>query len=330
MLFHFSTELKLHVLHMAYLAVDFFFLLSGFVIAHAYEKRLASDLGFKTFAVQRVIRLYPMYIMGLLLALIPTILASEIGLPHQSRIPLTISFLFGMLFLPTPSGVWPHAHQVFPINGPAWSLSTEMGINLVYAAVLKYLSDKHLIALAIISAMLLVSSQYLYNGLGGDTYSDYLSGWIRVTFAFPAGVLLYRIFERRRSRPALRGAFPLSALLLISIFALRTYSLILMILAIFIVFPTVIWICADVQLGKMSNRVSRWLGEVSYPLYIIHIPILSLISAVDHWMYGQGAHPYLKLTIYALLTLATARALNVFFDLPIRARLRAALFASPA
>jgi peptidoglycan/LPS O-acetylase OafA/YrhL len=86
MLFHFSTELKLHVLHMAYLAVDFFFLLSGFVIAHAYEKRLASDLGFKTFAVQRVIRLYPMYIMGLLLALIPTILASEIGLPHQSRL----------------------------------------------------------------------------------------------------------------------------------------------------------------------------------------------------------------------------------------------------
>ena len=132
----------------SYLAVDLFFVLSGVVVANAYEARLRAGLAPARFALLRLIRLYPLYLLGSLIGLVPVV-AALLGLaPSSLASPLPLVLLAAALLLPLVSDP-----NLFPLNTPAWSLFFEMLANLAYAAMLRHLHCALLAALLLASAL---------------------------------------------------------------------------------------------------------------------------------------------------------------------------------
>ena len=185
----------------AYLAVDFF-MLSGFVIAHAYEQRLLGALRFFEFMKIRLIRLYPLYFLAIALPIIVITGQSFLHLPHDNYLHNVIpSYLLHLLLLPTPPIFSPIDSNVFPLDGPTWSLSVEMGINVIYALCCPFLSLRRLIMVSVLSAFCLGAVSYHYVDLNtGWEWHGYIGGWARVMWNFPIGIVLYRFLQRERER----------------------------------------------------------------------------------------------------------------------------------
>lgn len=122
------------------LAVDFFFLLSGFVIAHAYERKLLAGMTLASFAALRIARLYPVYAMGVALG-IAGLLRDHFDFPMRaSGSAIVAASGFNAVMLPAPFGF----EALFPTNFVAWSLFVEMMVNMLYGALLFWLRSRWL------------------------------------------------------------------------------------------------------------------------------------------------------------------------------------------
>ena len=102
--------------HGSFLAVDFFFCLSGFVIAFSYEKRLRSFLDLRTFAIARIIRLYPLAALGT----VTGALMLAFGFHNHGRTftvgSLITHLLLGILIVPST-----RYDVLFPLNPVVWT-----------------------------------------------------------------------------------------------------------------------------------------------------------------------------------------------------------------
>ena len=198
-LFHFSLRRPFGV-DFGFIAVDLFFVLSGFVIAASYDRRLASGLGVGAFLRVRVIRLYPLYALGTMIG-VATVLCSQVA---RVRIGggagLLHALCYAAVMLPTPPapGGWADA-ALYPLDDPAWSLFFELVINLVYAASHRIWTISRLLAL-LATGLLAFAATYAATGtLYGDGGWDWASvpfGLLRVTYAFFFGVLIDRLRPR--------------------------------------------------------------------------------------------------------------------------------------
>ena len=286
------------------MAVDFFFVLSGFVIAHAYEQRLMSGMTFGQFMRIRLIRLYPLYFLGLTLPLV--------------AMPFTIpaGYWFGLFFIPTPQELLPPSMAafplMFPLNAPAWSLSLEILINIVYAKLCRKLDTQNLIALVALASGFL--GLVLWSYAQDDAWQSLrpYSSLARVTFSFFAGVLLHRIFILKN-----RTQFPpwvsiILALGLIADFLNPYASHAYIFLSTAVLFPLIIWVGAGTSIRQQSQELCAWLGRISYALYILHWPLLTLMK------------PYLGKTSAGSVIagcgvcLLAASILDKLYDQPIR------------
>ena len=181
-LFHYSWFLGWQIVPNAYLAVDFFFVLSGFVIAHAYEARLLAGQTLGDFLRTRLVRLYPLYWLGLTIPVGLVAVETWLGQPHLQRTLVATSYLFGAALLPAPDSLSVMPFRVFPLNAPAWSLSVEIGINAIYAATVKSLSTGRLVVVAFAAGVGLVAlCVYFQSANLGYSWSNYIGGWFRVT-----------------------------------------------------------------------------------------------------------------------------------------------------
>jgi peptidoglycan/LPS O-acetylase OafA/YrhL len=312
------------------LAVDFFFCLSGFVIAFSYENRLSETLSFKDFAVARLIRLYPIYALGSFIGLLAMIAIQYFAF-HGAE-PWSLSLLLFTLAV----FLWParlsslSQSDNYPLNGPAWSLFYEIFANLAYALLLKLRIARTAVLLCIVAASLalLVNTVVSGNGLDvGPRQADFSLGFARVTFSFFLGVLICR-FYRYRPRNAdttwIQWLVPMMiTLALIGILNspfswMRTEGFRL--IAISLCFPAMVYYGALARLPRSFTRLSTALGELSYPLYLLHAPFVSLMSA--RRLLGIAAiHPAffhgLVLCLIAIFAFA-AWWVGEHIDLPIR------------
>jgi peptidoglycan/LPS O-acetylase OafA/YrhL len=253
-----------------FLAVDLFFLLSGFVIAGAYEARLASGAGALWFFRTRMARLYPLYAFGLLLGALS--LLSE---------PATLvrGAACNLLFLPDPL---PADRSLFPLDGPAWSLSAEVAVNLLYGWGGHRLNNRTLLGLIALAAAGVAAAAFTAGtaDLGWRaTWIDLAGAVARVMFGFPLGVLMYRLHKAGRlPRISCSPLLPLAlttAVLLIGMahVALLDVSLILAVVpALFL-----LHLGARAPEGLIASAC-HWLGRLSYPIYVVHGPLISLFS----------------------------------------------------
>ena len=133
-----------------FLAVDLFFAMSGFIIAHRYDDDLARGMGVRAFAALRLVRLYPLFLLGMVLGLLPSLaslLAGERNAYHQGMLAAVPAAL---LMLPSHAA-WPAVRVLYPLNLVSWSLALEVAVNLAYAVAFRVCTTRVLVLVAAIA-----------------------------------------------------------------------------------------------------------------------------------------------------------------------------------
>lgn len=319
-----------------YLAVDFFFILSGFVISYAYDDRWGGSLTMKDFFKRRLIRLHPMVIMGAVLGVITFCLQGSVQWDgtHVGISMVMLSLLCTIFFIPAIPGVGYEVRgngEMFPLNGPCWSLFFEYIGNILYALFIRHLSTKALTVLvALLGAGLAWFAIFDVSGYGNlgvgwtlDTV-NFTGGLLRMLFPFSMGMLLARKFKPIK----VRGAFWICTAILFALFAVPylegTESIctngIYEAFCIIIVFPLLLWIGASgTTTDEKSTKICKFLGDISYPLYVIHYPIMYLFYAwlIKNQLYTFGQTWQVALCVYAGSILVAYLCLKLY-DEPVR------------
>lgn len=319
-----------------YLAVDFFFILSGFVIGYAYDDRWAKGFTIGQFFKRRLIRLHPMVIVGALIGIVTFCLQGSVKWDgtHVATSAIMLSLLCAMFMIPAVPGTAPEIRgngEMYPLNGPEWSLFFEYVGNIIYALLLRRLPTKVLGCLAaVLGATLLWFNACNVSGLGmfgvGWTLDgmNFAGGLLRMMFPYTMGMFMARIF-----RPAkVRGAFWLCSAVLLALFAVPYLPAMQPLcmngvfesVCIIVVFPILVWIAASGQTtDAKSTSVCTFLGNISFPLYIIHYPFMYMFYAwlIEHHIYTLGECWPVALALMAW-NVAVAYVCLKFYDLPVR------------
>ncbi len=274
-IFHFMemvyTDYSKNFAGHGFLAVDFFFCLSGFVIAYAYDGRM-EKLGLADFFKSRIIRLHPLVVLGSVLGLL-TFLFDPFETPVAYNAgQIILIFLTSLLLIPYPV-MTERSFNLFGINAPAWSLFWEYVANIVYGCILWKLNRRILLVLAIIAAAWLCYVGYTADNLmGGWGKTTWWHGGARVSFSFLAGMLVYRYQFIIRNRLGFLG---LTILLLIGLLMpWFKHNWLVELAVVIIYFPLLISLGAGAQPGPRARAICIFSGKISYPLYMTHYAVI--------------------------------------------------------
>jgi peptidoglycan/LPS O-acetylase OafA/YrhL len=320
---HFSSRLDLHGLFQhGYLAVDFFFALSGFVIQRVYGARLASGtLGIAAFVRIRAARLWPMVLCGTVLAAFVDIFRPGAFSRSQHLSDIVVTGLLGLLLLPT---FWRTTleNTTYPLNGPVWSLFFELFANVAHAIALRrHVPRRFWILLMSISLLLLVwTSIHLQNIHVGTHRSTFVLGFPRMFWSYSLGVMLADVELRF---PKLLNVWHCAAILVSALAWPELPSPLSEVFDLFFVCvlsPCIIVAAASCETPRPV--VSKWIGDLSYPLYMIHYPFVRVAGVVVRRL-DLSVQLNLMMAFSGTLALAIAAlfVLNVY-DLPARRSLR--------
>ncbi len=310
----YSPELLPH----AHLAVDFFFLLSGFVIARAYEDRLASSLTLRRFFVIRVIRLYPLVLAGVLLGA-ASLFIHALMKGDYSLSGVLMAVLSGLVLAPT-TVLTPRNPLLFPVDPPAWSLFFELVINVVYAVCLPLLKTRRLLIVCLLCLAALGWTALENHGLDiGFTPETFWYGFIRVSFPFLMGVLLYR-WPARLQLSELSTLLVAVLLVCVLLFPLWKDSWLFEFAAVAICFPVLVLLGAACRNRRRVDGICLWLGQLSYPLYIIHNPLLRVTDNFFKIMRIE-LPPLAAAGVCVVLAITISFGFLKLWDEPVRARL---------
>lgn len=319
-----------------YLAVDFFFILSGFVIGYAYDDRWGKNFTMKDFIKRRLIRLHPMVIMGAVVGAITFYIQGSVQWDgtHIGISMVMLSLLCTIFFIPAMPGVGYEVRgngEMFPLNGPCWSLFSEYIGNILYALFIRRLSNKALTIVVVLLGVALASFAIFnvsgYGNIGVGWTLDgvnFIGGLLRMLFPFSMGMLLSRNFKPMK----LRGAFWICTLVMIALFAVPylegTESIctngIYEAFCIIIAFPILLWIGASgTTTDKKSTQICKFLGDISYPIYVIHYPFMYLFYAwlIKNQLFTLGETWQVALCVYAWNILFAYLCLKLY-DEPVR------------
>ena len=319
-----------------YLAVDFFFILSGFVIGYAYDDRWGKNFTMKDFIKRRLIRLHPMVIMGAVVGAITFYIQGSVQWDgtHIGISMVMLSLLCTIFFIPAMPGVGYEVRgngEMFPLNGPCWSLFFEYIGNILYALFIRRLSNKALTIVVVLLGVALASFAIFnvsgYGNIGVGWTLDgvnFIGGLLRMLFPFSMGMLLSRNFKPMK----LRGAFWICTLVMIALFAVPylegTESIctngIYEAFCIIIAFPILLWIGASgTTTDKKSTQICQFLGDISYPIYVIHYPFMYLFYAwlIKNQLFTLGETWQVALCVYAWNILFAYLCLKLY-DEPVR------------
>ena len=279
------------IINHGYLAVDFFFMLSGFVIGYAYDDRWKM-MTTGEFMKRRLIRLHPMVVMGALIGAVMFYFqgCSFWEVSQIAVASLLIATFANMLLLPaTPGTEVRGVGEMYPLNGPSWSLFFEYIGNILYALFIRRLSTRWLMILVVAAGCGL--AVFSMCGPTGDICvgfsmrgSEMTGGSLRLLYSFSAGLLLFRVFKPMH----MKGAFWICSLALAVLLAVPrlggeefawmngAYETV----CFAVIFPLLIILGASGRItDKYTDKVCRFLGQISYPLYMVHYPFIYLYFA---------------------------------------------------
>lgn len=319
-LFHFMewvyTDPGKNFIGHGFLAVDFFFCLSGFVIGYAYDDRIAK-MGLRKFFMSRIIRLHPLVIAGSVLGLLAFLFdpfGGHLELYSAGKIMLT--FLCSLFLIPLPV-IADRGFNLFSFNAPAWSLFWEYMANIVYAFVLYRIRRSYLLVLTILSAVAICYVGYCSgNLLGGWSGPTFWDGCARISYSFLAGLLIYRSNWIIKNKLGFAG---LSVLLLLAfVMPFSKWNWLSEPLVVLLYFPLLVALGAGSVLKPRLKKVCIFSGQISYPLYMTHYAVL--------WMFGNyytshkpdTAELTLIVTAGIILLVGAAYLVMVIYDIPIR------------
>ncbi len=337
-----------------YLAVDFFFVLSGFVIGYAYDDRW-NRMSTWNFIKRRLIRLHPMVIFGTLIGVALFYFGDCRSFPFISNTPwymvlLVMLWAFTMIPVPTSMDIRGWA-ETNPLNGPVWSLQWEYLANILYALFIRRLSKTALaVCVAFFAAMTLILCLNIdvTGWLGVRQYASYtvIGGWslmpdqlqiglTRLLYPFFCGLLISRMGKLIK----VKGGFWWCSLMIVVLLCMPWMGMDTMgegrwtnglyeAVCILVLFPLIVMIGAGSSVkGSKSAAINKFLGDISYPIYITHFPLIymQMAWADKHQDAPLGTHIFVAVSIF-LLSIVVAYASFKLYDLPVRDWLRKKLF----
>ena len=281
--------------------MDFFFILSGFVVGYAYDDRWAGrraggGMRMRDFLKRRIVRLHPMVVLGSVLGAVTFLIQGSVQW-DGTHIPfgmVMLAMLLGMFLIPAYPGA-PYEvrgnNEMYPLNGPSWSLFFEYIGNILYALVLRRLPTRWLAVVTVVSGVGLAGyavgglSGYGHLGVGWSmTDWNLPGGFLRLMFSFSVGLLMSRNFRPWK----VRGAFWICSAAVIVLLSLPRiggggnmwlnglYEAV----CVTCIFPVLVYMGASGRISEgLPMRVCRFLGDISYPVYIIHYPFMYLFYA---------------------------------------------------
>jgi peptidoglycan/LPS O-acetylase OafA/YrhL len=330
-----KTRLE-NVVNHGYLAVDFFFLLSGFVIGYAYDDRW-NKLTVGAFLRRRFERLQPLVVLGMTLGAVGFYFTDSTIWPLIHTVPvwkLIVVMLIGYTLIPIPLSMdirgWQEMH---PLNSVGWSLFFEYIANILYALGLRKLSNKALTWFVVLAGAVLL--HFAVTNPNGDVTGGWTLnvehmrvGIMRTIFPFFAGLLLSRVYQPAR----IKNAFVWCSLLVVAVLLMPRIggadhlwmNGLYEAFGIIVIFPLIVYIGASgVVRSQREAKLCQFLGDLSYPLYMTHYVLVyfyvAWVSNHSGITLGQ-AWPYALLTFSGAIVLAYASL--KLYDEPVRAWLR--------
>lgn len=330
------------ILNHGYLAVDFFFVLSGFVIGYAYDDRW-DRMSVVGFFKRRLVRLHPMVIMGTVIGALLFYFGSSPDFPLIDKTPwwmVILMMLFAFTMLPATAKMdirgWSETN---PLNGPTWSLQWEYIANILYATVIRHFSKTVLAVFLIFAAFLTLNVAMnwdVFNVLQVRSYAAYtvIGGWSltpdqlcigvsRLLYPFFAGLMVSRVHKLIKVKAGFWWCSLLVAVLLVmpriggttQMWMNGLYESV----AIIVLFPIIVSMGAGSSVSGRSVAVCKFFGEISYPLYITHYPLIymQMSWAKNHPDASLGTIIMVCVSIF-LMAIAIAYACLKLYDLPVR------------
>ncbi|GHT32711.1 acyltransferase [Bacteroidia bacterium] len=319
------------VVNHGYLAVDFFFVLSGFVIGYAYDDRW-KKMNFGDFFKRRLVRLHPMVVMGMILGALLFYFGASPEFSLIADVPvwkLLLYMVLGMLLIPTPPSIdirgW---EEMYTLDAPCWSLFFEYIANILYGLFIRKFSTKALAVLVFLAGCVTVHLTLSETGdvSGGWAFTgtQLRYGFTRLIYPFFAGLLLYRLGKLGH----LKNAFLWCSMILLIVFLMPRIgdhahywmNGIYESAVIIIVFPLIVYLGASGEVkGKYVSKVCKFLGDMSYPVYIVNYPIIYIwvgwLSNHDHPSFADS---YWGAILVFVSVIALSYALWKLYDVPVR------------
>ena len=338
-----------------YLAVEFFLLLMGYMLAYAYDRRWSSGMGMGGFFRRRLVRLHPLVISGVLLGVAVACAQSAFGfswmpwLQGKSAWHVALLALWAMTMVPVVG-----EGLINPFNACSWTLYYEYAGNILYALGLRRLGRRALAACVAVAAFfwLCFVLHVNLNGVFGthlalfdkvaandlwsivcgwsDSASHCYGGFVRLSLPLFLGLLLARLGWRIQLK---KGAFALAvAVFALVLFTPGAYWLggegrywvnsLFEFMAVAVVFPLLILVGVGSQ-AELPPRVAAavtYLAELSYPLYMSHFMFMGVFRTLT----GRFARPESPLSVVLvgaatyLALIAIAALMMRFWDRPIQ------------
>lgn len=342
----YPPEIASKVFFHGFMAVDFFFALSGFVLGYAYDDRW-DKMSTWDFFKRRITRLHPMVVFGALVGICFFYYSGGIeafGLVDKA--PWYMLFLEALLMIcmiPLPASMdirgW---GELTSIDGPVWTLMYEYVANILYAFFLRRIGKLTLAILIGVSAIgtadlcfnlnlfgNLVDPAYSYSVNGGFVLNGehVYRAFVRLLFPFLSGLMLSRLrFSIRLNRGFLVSALIVAAMLYVPFLGKgwQAGDGLYQFLCIALVFPLVLAIGSGSELkGKKTTAFCNFLGRISFPIYITHYPLMYMHMswAQRHMDAPVGTHIFVGAATLTMAVFIAWAALKLY-DEPVRAWLK--------
>lgn len=345
----YSKGVPYQILNHGYLAVDFFFVLSGFVVGYAYDGRWSKGMTFGNFCKRRIIRLQPMLVFGTVVGALLFFMGADH--PDFSQIIDTpwwivvLLAIWGGTVLPIPQSWDIRGWSEFnPLNGATWSLIWEYIANLFYGLILHRLKLATLCVLSFLAALLTISvcmdyapfhilelrNYAAYTVIGGWslTPDQLLIGFSRLAYPFLIGLVISRV-ANMQLKISRHGFIWCSLLLTVMLVMPRIGGAnpenfwlngLYEIICILLICPLIIMMGRGSKVeGERYEGVCRFLGDISYPLYVTHYPIIyvQMSWAASHPDAPVSTHIFMG-CCYFIIAIALAYASMKLYDIPVR------------
>ena len=274
-IYHASFFMNVSILPSGYLGVDLFFVLSGFVLAHVYELRFAAGMEPWRFMALRVARLYPLYILGALVGAVSAVAAWRFHAGTLRGSELIVASITAIFMAPTVY----HSQNpdLYPLNGPSWSLLFELVANLIYVVFWRQLTNRVLgVVVAVSAAMLIVIAFHEKTLQLGGLWSDVGFGLPRVCFSFFAGVGIFRLLRRLQVLTRWAWCLPLATIPIFALAPSAAWRPLTDLFGVLICGPALVMLMSWYRPGPKATSFYALLGQISFAVYAIHYPLMEL------------------------------------------------------
>lgn len=325
----FMFGLRHWLLSGGYLAVDLFFVLSGFVLSLTYGRSIADgSLGIRKYAVARIARLFPLFLATTCVGFFVMTARYRSNFGYFDTANLIKSALFNIAMMPSFVSLYNMTTATsFPFNAATWSIFFELVASFLF---FYFFGRASRITLIVVAALAWVVLAITIGQIGtidvGYASDNFFAGFPRVIFSFTVGVLIQRAFARNpwQCRPWLFYALLAIWLMLVQLRVVFAAPDVFDLLAVTIVLPGLVVVGAGVTLTGRARAVAIFLGQTSYAVYLTQGSLIIAAAGASQFLLDRKIYELGSWVgfVFVPFVVAVSYLSYRYYELPARIMLR--------